>query len=342
MENEIIEAPAVEAPVAAPTPVPETPPVEQAVPTERRDIIAAAVKNAQEGKPRLRAENGKFVTPQFPTPETTAPRPSMPKSLKLELAPHWDKTPAELQAAINQREADYEKGVQPLKAKAQQADTLLNEFKPYEQMLQQEGGSPQTAIRELLKTAAVFRSGNAGLKAQAVAQIMRQFAIPVEHLQQVLSGSAPTQPAIDPQISQLTQQVQQLTAAQQQQQNARSMKAVQSFASLPEHKHFDAVSERMLHLLKTPQLIGATEDMEESERLKLAYDAAVRLDSNVQALIATEQQAADKAKELAKLQTAKARTAAVQVKGAPAASPANKIDANDRRGTIRNAFQATR
>ncbi len=347
-ETALQPAIAPEAPVA-PAVEPQAP-AAPSTPETRREVIARAMAQPpREGRaPRPRFEDGKFApaqpapqTPAFPTTETQAPKPpAMPKSLRLELQPHWEKTPAELQAAINQREADYERGVQPLKEKARFADELQNEFKPYEHMLRAEGGTPQLAIRELLKTAAIFRSGNPGLKVQAVAQIMQQFGIPLEHLQQVFSGSVPIQPQAprDPQISQLTQQVEQLTQAQQRREEMRAQSIIREFAANPEHKHFDAVSERMSQLLAAPHLMGATEEMSESEKLKLAYDTAIRLDPTVYQQVMSEQQTRAQAQN----RVAQAKNAAVQIKGAPTAAPGSKPDPKNRREIIKNAIHATR
>ncbi len=352
-ESALQPAIAPETPVVAPPAAPPAP-AAPAIPETRRDTIARAVAESKQNprevrpNPRPRFVDGKFapveaapVAPAFPTAETQAPKPpSMPKSLRLELQPHWEKTPAELQAAINQREADYERGVQPLKEKAKLADEISNEFKPYEHMLRAEGGTPQLAIRELLKTAAIFRSGNPGLKVQAVAQIMQQFGIPLEHLQQVFSGTAPIQPAParDPQISQLTQQVEQLTQAQQRREEMRAQSVVREFAAKPEHKHFDAVSGHIIQLLAAPQLMGATDDMSESEKLKLAYDTAIRLDPAVHQMVLAEQQSRDQAQN----RVAQAKSAAVQIKGAPTAAPGSKPDPKNRREIIKNAMHANR
>src|SRR5688572_25562029 len=91
------------APAATPTPAPSTPaPVES-----RRETIARELKTptprGQHAQHQPRTEVGKFAgPPKFPTPPVaqigdvpaTVPqlpsRPAMPKSLKLELAPHWE------------------------------------------------------------------------------------------------------------------------------------------------------------------------------------------------------------------------------------------------------------
>src|SRR6185369_11363430 len=161
-------APETEAPVAPPA----TAPSEPAKPQDRREVIADAFRNpTQRGKhaasqPR---EQGRFAgppAPQFPTPQAIQ-RPEMPKSLKKEVEAHWNTAPVELVSEFHRREQDYEKGLQPLRMKAQEADELLNEFKPYEMLLKMEGATPRQAIGSLLQTAAILRTGTPAQKAQA-------------------------------------------------------------------------------------------------------------------------------------------------------------------------------
>ena len=356
MEETVITQPTEATPPPAPVAAPETP-AAPALPENRRDLIARELKSPTprqvNGRPRDTA--GKFAPSdpaaasplpdsQFPTPQASSPKPpAMPKSLRLELQPHWEKTPAELQAAINQREADYEKGVLPLKEKARQADELLNELRPYEMLMRAENTTAPKVIGSLLQTAAILRTGSPVQKAYAVAQTMRQFGIPIEHLQQVLSGNAPPQPQHDPQYQQLAQQVQQLTAAQQQQQEKRANSAISKFAADPKHKHFDAVSERMLTLLQNPAVMGQeVGDMSEDEKLTAAYETACRLDPAIHQQMLTEQQQAMIDADRAKTQVAQARNAAVQVKGSPSAGPSAKPNPKDRPEVIRAAIRATR
>ncbi len=269
----------------------------------------------------------------------------MPKALKLELQPHWDAAPNELRQAIIQREADSERGIQPLKEKARQADEFMQVFQPYQEMIRNEGGTPTGAMNELLRTAAIFRSNNPELKAQAVAQIMRQYQIPIEHLQQMLSNptSSPSptpapQPAgIDPQqISRLVDQ--RLTAFQQQQLEAQNQSEVEKFASNPEHKYFLEVQDWMASLMTSEKFATANNGKSPQEKLKSAYETALRVDPEIFQRYQAEQQASEKARQ----QVASAKNAAVQVKGAPASGPAPKPNPHDRRAIIANAIRASR
>ena len=358
MDEVIVPAPAAEpAPVAEPAqaPAPAPPPEAQAPPVkeERRETIARLMNTPPPPGERGRharfqpRDGGRFAGPPAAPAESVVPapvpapvRPDMPKSLRLELKPHWDTAHPDLAAAIHQRELDYDKGVQPLKAARAQLDELLAEFKPYETMLRAENTTPKAAVAALLQTAAVLRSGSPEAKASAAAAMMRQYGISLEHVQQMFaSGPAPAQPASDPQVQLLTQQVQQLTALQQQANETRALSIIREFAADPEHKHFEAVKDRIGLLLQSQGILGAdVESLSERELLGRAYETAIRLTPEVHALVLAEQQA----KEKAKTQVAQSRSAAVQVKGAPAAGPVPKPNPKDRREIIRNAFHAQR
>ncbi len=347
----------IEAPISTDaTPALEPTPEAPSEPIDRREFIkreyekGSAARALSPTRPRDQ-QTGKFVTSSSPatvsdptTPIAPAPvRPAMPKWITPELSQHWDKTPLELAEIVARREADHEKGVAPLKIKAQQADELLNEFKPYQDLLRNEGGTPATAIRQLLQTASLFRTGTPVQKAQAVASIMQQYRISPEDLQGVLSGNAPPQSQQDPQVSYLNQQVQELVAAQTEQRNKVVFTAIKKFEADPANKYYEAVSERIAAILESPKTVGLDlAGMEPEDKLKAAYDAACRLDKAVYQSILSEQQAAMIAASQAKNQVVTAKNAAVQISGSPSSAPASKPNPNDRRAFIANEFARLR
>jgi len=327
--DEIVEAP-VEAPVDAPVA-----PVESVEPQSRADTIREAMKSpTNRGKHAVHQprEGGKFAgAPQFPTPE---PRPAMPKSLRMELQPHWEKAPHELLSAVNQREADYEKGIAQYKTRDAEAKSITDLFEPYQWMLRNEGATPQTAIAPLLQTAALLRTGSPMQKAQSVAQVMQQFGIPLEHIQQLFSGEAPQE---DNQYNQLVQQVQQLTQhisnsqhQQDQSNNVRIHSEIAKFAGNPAYEHFETLQPKMITLLENPGILGDISKMTDGEKLKIAYDVALRLDDSIPQ-IAQQQNIVQ--------QVQRAKAAAIQVRGAPSSSASSAPNINDRRAVIANAIR---
>ena len=342
MENEVVAPDTVE------TPAPETPSVETSAveePQSRADTIREALSKNPTNRGKHAAsqprESGKFAPkePKFPTSDAPT-RAEMPKSLRLELKDHWEKAPPELQQAIAQREADFERGINTYKSRDAEARAITELFQPYEWMLRNENATPATAIGPLLQTAALLRTGTPQQKSHAVAQMIQQFQIPLDQVASYFGGEKP-QPQ-DNQYNQLAQQVQQLTAhitqsqfQAQKQNESRALSVIQQFASDPANVHFEAVSDRMLQLLQAPQVLGDTSQMSEREKLQLAYDTAVRLDpTTAQQIYAQQQQSMQAAN-----QVQRAKTAAVQVRGAPSASPSFVTNQSDRRAVIANALR---
>ena len=329
-------------PAAPDPPTPAAPEPEKA--ESRRDTIVRAVAEAAKQQPR---ERGRFASPNpVETPTAAAPafpvpapsRPEMPKSLKPDYRTHWDAAHPDLLNDVVRREADFEKGVAPLKAAKAQYDEIMAEFAPYTEILAAEGATPKSAIAPLLRTAAIFRVGTPAQKAEAVRAIMGQYGVSLDQLQG-LPGGGPPSANEDPRVQQLERQVHALTEQHRSLNESKAMEAIREFAASPENRHFEAVSERMSVLLRNPAVLGADVDaMSDRDKLRLAYDAAVRMIPEVHALALADKQAS----EAAKAQAEKSKAAAVQVKGAPAPGPQPKPDPGDRRALIASAFRAHR
>lgn len=314
-------------------------------PVERVDTIRQAFQDIKDGKPTNRGQHAKFQPrdtgkfapgqPQFPNPA----RPAFPASLKKELQRHWESAPPELLSAFTEREAAQDRGVQELRSRMGQAQEVLDHFKPYEWMLKNENATPASAIGSLLQTAAILRTGTPAQKASSVAQVMQQFGIHPNDVMQFLGGRQMPQP--DPQYTALQQQVQELNQqftqrqqAEQQQQEAKVISVIQQFAADPANVHFDKLQDKILMILQSPQILGDISAMSEAQKLKAAYDTAVRLDPVLSSQPTSEQQT----RRL--VNTAKA--AAVQVNGAPGSSAGMAVDLNDRRAVIANAMSRYR
>lgn len=329
-----VETPAPEMPAAA---APETP----AKPESMRETIAKAFRTSKDESvaPSRRASPQASIAPVAQTPAEFA----MPKSLRKEVAAHWKTAHPELAQEIIRREADFEKGIQGSKEKALIADEFLNEIRPFEMITRNLGMTAPKMVGELMRTASILHTGSPVQKAQALAATMRQAGVTLEQVQQVFSGTAPSgspaQPALDPQFSSLRQQVEQLTAAQQQREEAQIQASIREFGAKPEHKHFPQVRAKMAALLSSPGFLGETEGLSEQDQLKLAYDTAVWADPEIRKLLIAEKQTPN-ASSPALVQRAK--QAAAMVHGAPASGPTAKTNAKDLRGIIANAMRAQR
>ncbi len=369
---------APEASTPPPSAEPSAPAAAVAVPEApktRREVIERAVKASQtpaDGKTlrekmiengtirpageKPRAPDGKFVagTPAAPkaaiqaaaAPAAALPAASalapipLPKALKAELGAVWGKTDRAMQEAVAKYVEDASKGIEIHRTKANQADAILAEFKPYEALLRSEGGTPQRAIRDLLNTSYVLRTGTPQQKAMLVAQTMQNFGIPVETLAQVLQGGgAQPQGGADPRYEQLERQVQSFKTLLNQQQERQYTSIADSFGR--DKAHWELLKPHVAGILSRGEIQGA-ETMSELEILDAAYKQALQqypvissADAEAQRQTALKAER-DKANALA----AASRAAAVQVTGAPGGAAAAAFDPKDRRSVLRHALAA--
>ena len=346
--TETTPQPAETAPVAA---------TEQVTPPDPQDRSAVLRAAMSEQKTR-RGENGKFQpreqrgtwkpgqpaqTPPTPGLPGQLQRPEMPKSLKLELKQYWEQAPTELLAAIVERENKFNQGIEKYQGQAKSAEAILKQFEPYQWILQNENTTPEKAIAPLLQTAALLRTGTPQQKAAAVATMMSTFGIDLGHIQALMGGNpASAQQVFNPQYDQLQQQVQTLAQQLQEQRQReariveqRALSSVQAFAADPKNQHFEALQPRILALLENPAILGDITGKSEAEKLRIAYDTALRMDPVLSAQVAAQQQAQREV-------VTHAKKAAVQVVGAPGTAAKPAANLSDRRSVIANAMSALR
>lgn len=161
----------------------------------------------------------------------------IPNALKAIFKAQWGTLTPEWRAEIARIDQAGVKGAEHLKTSARFGDEVQNVVKPYEAMIMAEGGTPARAIGDLLRTAALFRTGSAEQKQQALQQIARQYGIPLQSQidpAQLQPGAA--QPAFDPlqhpEIKQILDRQKQLDGfmqTQEQQALATNQKVVDAF-----------------------------------------------------------------------------------------------------------------
>lgn len=153
------------------TPV-ETPEVETETPAEQPDGPGSGRSSLRKSLEKGFADNRRKEQPKAPkkstrvaggaeiepteveeeisegeTPEgQETPQTAAPEAFSKEAKAEWAKTPANVQSAILKREADVQKGVDELKAKYKDIDTVLA---PHMQAIRQNGHSPAQAVNQL-------------------------------------------------------------------------------------------------------------------------------------------------------------------------------------------------
>ena len=228
----------------------------------------------------------------------------------------------------NQRESEYKKGVSAYKAEADNARQLTEAIGPYIPELQAQGIHPVTWINNLGRAHMVLSKAPYQEKVQMFHRLAPDYGI------QLNSDSLqmPEQAYVDPYQQQLMQQlqatqqqVQQLSAIREQEENARLTQEISRVSSDKERfPHFEMVREDMAQLLER----GLAQDLES------AYAKAVRMNDEAykleqEKLLKSASTQASKAQ-----QVAKAKATAVSPKSVTPSGQVSKSDAKDRRSLL--------
>lgn len=158
---------------------------------------------------------------QEPVQSSETKRP--PQALSASIKGKWGEIPEDVKNEFIRLEQASAKGVASLKQDAHIGRELMEEIKPYEALIQSAGGTPKTAVRNLLQTAAILRTGTPAQKQNAVLGIIKEYGIQINSLEPAYE---------DPYLTEIANLKNQLAAMQQapiQQQESQAISAVESF-----------------------------------------------------------------------------------------------------------------
>ena len=228
----------------------------------------------------------------------------------------------------NQREAEYKRGVSAYKAEADNARSLTEAIGPFVPELQAKGIHPAAWINNLGRTHVMLSTAPYEQKVQLFHRLAQDYGIQLNQD----SLQMPEQQYVDPYQQQLMQQlqatqqqVQQLSAIRDQEENARLTSEISRVSSNKERfPHFEMVREDMAQLLER----GLAQDLES------AYAKAVRMNDEAykleqDKLLKSAGSQASKAQ-----QVAKAKATAVSPKSVTPSGQVSKSDAKDRRSLL--------
>lgn len=308
---------------------------QQEEPQDLRSVLESAIDQQEapaavaEDKPaRARDEAGRFTAAELaqqaadkeaakPIEQTNVEQPvkKAPSSWKKEAAAEFDKLPPHVQDEVLRRETDFHKGIEGFKSHADLGRTIERTLQPYMQTIQQLGVTPDVAISSLLKADAGLRYGTPEQKAAHLAGLAQTYGIDIGQVAQVPQKD-PYTFQLEQRLAQLQQQQEQFQQSQQEQQREALNSELQAFAATAEH--FEAVKEDMAALLQA----GRATD------LKDAYDKAVYANPQTrQALLEQQRQEALKQAQTQAL-NARAKAAAVSVRGSSPASGSGAAPTN--------------
>jgi hypothetical protein len=236
------------------------------------------------------------VDPATGQPQTQAPAADIaPPAWKDDVKAMWGKLDPSVKAEITRREREITVGLQRAGDARRFGDSIMGEFAPYAEILQQEGATPQAAIRALLETSYTLRYGSPEHKQALFMSLAQQYGIDLKK-------------QIDPERARLewerdSRNINDARAGTQQQ--VRLQQEVQTeleqFIQAPGHEYYERVRPVMAGLLTT----NAATNLQE------AYDRACWSDPQVRAAL-------QQAENLRRAQDqGKNRNALAAVNGAP-------------------------
>lgn len=282
------------------------------------EIEVVVEPEVEEGKPR--DENGRFAKKEEPAQEEPAteqpeePKPARmsPRAWRKEVADkYWNSLDPELQAEIERREQDVDKGFQQYKPKAQLADEFTQALEPFMPTIHALGVKPAEAAQRLFSVEHQLRFGDELTKMETVRTILNDYGINPNHFFEHLQNVPPPDPnvmAMQRYVQQLENQYKGMLAMQEQREVESLTSQIQAFAA--DKEYFDLVADDMAALLQARR----------APDLQTAYDMAIYANPTTRELLLNKQAAQTQAEQ----QRQRATAAAVSVKGSsPASGSAN-------------------
>lgn len=306
------ETPAVTPePVAAAPVVDTTPaPVIGTPGTDTGKIKPTAVAAPATGKPAVPTATAADAAAAVPAAPAAAPSSWKPAEKAF-----WDKMPAEAKAAVMRREQETQRALSASAGARKFNDEFQKSMHPFMPIFEAYGvKDPMTAIVPLLHTRAALEVGTDEQKAELISNLVYQFGVDVNKLDNYLvrgpAQQAPPAPTFDPRSVPELAPIFQLAEQYKQVQSQKVDAAIEEVSVLP---HFDALREEMADLLDMAAQRGR------NLTVKDAYDHAARMAG----LAPSPSTAQPNVSEAAAIM-ARSRKAASSVAGAPKGSPGAK------------------
>jgi len=275
--------------------------------------------------------------PQPPAKEELA----APPGWKAGAREHWAKIPRAAQEEIVRREKETSQTLRESAVARKLANDFQQTINPFLPLIQSQNSNPLQAVKNLMTTAAGLSVGTQLQKAQIVREIIQNYGIDIQTLDQVLSGQPPQQGGGAPQQSQMAPPpwamplfnfmngVQQSRAQREQQMVADAEAETEAFAA--KNEFFEDVREDMADLMELAANRGVVLSMDE------AYKRAIAMNPDISAVVS--QRAAAKKAQSNNIQ--RNRNAASSISGAPRNAPTGAKSGEDsRRAAIEEAWDA--
>jgi hypothetical protein len=319
-EHAEVETPEVEKPVVEAAAEVESEAQKQERTRDEKGRFVA--KEAEAGKPEQRdasvlekpvAAGMGASTPEqpaLPAAQEAKPEAALapPNGWTAEAKAKWHELPPEIMAAVQKREQDIAKFTSTRDEHASFGKEVYQTVQPYLAQIQAEGGTPTSAIKSLLNTAYVLRTGSPEQKRQLLLQTAAQFGVDLG-TPQAQPGAVPGLETLQQRLDRLEHERQQERAAEQNRLQAEVQTEIETFAADPKHPHYEAVKGHMSALIAQ----GLAKDLQD------AYDQAVWARPDTRATLAAQQRAEEEQKRRAeaKQRAEDAKRKNVSITGGP-------------------------
>src|SRR5579859_662998 len=278
----------------------------------------AAAKEPTTGKTAAPAAMDPAATPETAAPESPSPARDInraPSTWKPAARAEFDKLSPAIKAEIHRREADFLNGQAQLRPDAEMGQKMRAVIEPYRMLIEAEGGTPDRAVADLLRTAAIFRTGSVPQKYQAIVDISQQFGIDLRYLAQAAveqQGQPPTQgqpqpqqfrdPRVDQLLAQQNAERQQLPQREQATMEStvtRWMNEADAQGN-PKREYLGDVINEMSALV--PQIRSADPTLTHAQALDAAYERAIWAHPEIRPILQQKLQAEQEAQRRAENQ----------------------------------------
>lgn len=189
-------------------------------------------------------------------PQKKAP----PKAWKAEMHPHWDKVPPEVQAYLEQREAEVENGFKVKSDSENYGKSLHAIIQPYQALLDAQGVKDHgQAVRFLLNAHNKLSTGDDVGRAQFFAGLAKQYRIDVAKMTEAYNASpgaqeTPEQRALRERMDKLENDRKTETQARYDALKAEADQEIAAFAADPKHPYFKEVASEVALFLQDPKI----------------------------------------------------------------------------------------
>lgn len=279
-------------------------------PTEEERQEAEAARKDAEGK---EGEEGKRQQPVTD---------KAPNSWKPGVREHWTKIPAEARAEITRREREIQTTLSQTANIRKFAGDFANVINPFSHLIRAQNSTPLQAVQNLMTTAAGLMTGNDQQKAAIVAEIIQNYGINCEELDNILTAVAQKNGGKVPDRRQarreeyvpswaqpLIEQTNRFKQLEQQHEERLREEADEEISKVESKPYFDDLREDIADIMEISANRGR------KMTVLQAYEKAVELNPNIKKLIARTRLSNG---QFANNQTlTRARRAASTVAGAP-------------------------